>query len=421
MITLRTRGPRTSAATGFGALWLGESASLLGNATSALLVPVLALVELDAGPLWIGLLTAAAWLPWVLVGLLAGAIIDRHAAKPVIVTANLAAAAALVTVPIAGWMDALTIGHLLVVALATGTASVFSRTAGIKIVPLVVDPDRLESANARLLGTESFAQVAGPGLGGLVVSVVSASTGLLVDVVGFVVSVLCMRRVHPRSPAARPDSGVHLRRQIGEGVAFVRHDRFLGPIVVIGSLSNFGLTGVTTLLVVFLVDDLGVSASYAGLVMMLGSLGGVAGALLAVPVAQRLGTGRASTALLVLSGPAALLIAVPVDRSQVWIVVAGLMLVGACVVSGNVVRGAWRQRYVPDRILGRVMTTSQVVNFGAMPLAGVAAGVLAHTLGTRTTLALMATVHLLATLAVLATPVGRVAELPQRADPLLSS
>ena len=88
---------KTRSGTGFGYLWSGECASLLGNATSAFLVPVLALVQLDAGPLWIGLLTAAAWLPWVTVGLLAGALIDRRAPKPVIITANVTAAVALLT------------------------------------------------------------------------------------------------------------------------------------------------------------------------------------------------------------------------------------------------------------------------------------------------------------------------------------
>ncbi|WP_370616944.1 MFS transporter [Mumia sp. Pv 4-285] len=416
-----TRTNAEPTGSGFGHLWLGEGASLLGNATSAFLIPVLAVVHLDAGPLWMGLLTAAAWLPWVVVGLPAGALVDRHAPKTVIVTANLLAGAALLTVPVAGWTGRLTLGQLLVVALTTGTAAVFSRTAGIKIVPAVVGPGGLEQANARLLGTESLTHVAGPGIGALLITTVSAATGLLLDVVGFVVSAICMRRVHPRR---RADVGItpeRLRTQVAEGIRIVRHDRYLGPFVLIGGVSNFGLTGTSALIVVYLVDTLGIDPSYAGLVMMLGSMGGVAGALVATPLARRWGTGRASTGLLVASAPCALLVALAETSRQVGITVAGLVLLGATVVAGNVVRGSWRQRYVPERLMGRVVTTSQVVNYGAMPLAGVTAGLLAHGLGTRPTMLVMAGVHLLASLAVLLTPIGRLAELPAWEDPLPSS
>ncbi|WP_167000631.1 MFS transporter [Mumia sp. ZJ430] len=398
---------------GFGYLWLGQGASLVGNATSSFLIPVLAVVHLQAGPLWMGLLTAAAWLPWVVVGLVAGALVDGHPPRAVIVVANLVAAAALLTVPLAGWAGHLTLGHLLVVALTTGTASLFSRAAGIKIVPLVVPPERLERANARLLGTESLTQVAGPGIGGLLVTVVSAATGLLVDVAGFLVSVACMRGVRPRQAARSATAApVRLRTQIAEGITVVRSDRYLAPFVLIGSVSNFGLTGLTTLLVIYLVNVLEIDASYTGLVMMLGSIGGVLGALVAVPLAHRLGTGRASTGLLLLSGPAALLITLPTSSRHVWITVTGLVLVGATVVSGNVIRGAWRQRYIPARLIGRVVTTSQVVIYGAMPLAGVTAGLLAHEVGTRPTMLAMAGVHALACVAIVLTPIGRLAELP---------
>ena len=117
---------------------------------------------------------------------------------------------------------------------------------------------------------------------------------------------------------------------------------------------------------------------------MLGSIGGLLGALLANRIAARLGTGRASTTLILISGPSALLIGLPWRPGQGYLVIAGLVLVGAAVVAGNVIRGAWRQRYVPAAVMGRVVSTSQVINYGTMPVAALAAGWLGDSLGVRT-------------------------------------
>jgi hypothetical protein len=92
--------------------------------------------------------------------------------------------------------------------------------------------------------------------------------------------------------------------------------------------------------------------------------------------------------------------------------VAGLMLVGIGVVAGNIVRGAWRNRYVPEHLVARQVTTAQFVNLGTMPLAGLTAGALGAELGLRTTLALMAGVHVLACSAMFWSPLRGLRDLP---------
>ena len=127
---------------------------------------------------------------------------------------------------------------------------------------------------------------------------------------------------------------------------------------------------------------------------------------------RRLGTGRASTALLVVAGPAALLVGAPADAAQAYLTAVGLFLVGAAVVGGNVIRGAWRQRYVPAALMGRVMTTMQVVNYGTMPLAGLAAALLGSRWGVQPAIMALAGVHALGCLSILGTRLGRAADLP---------
>ncbi|WP_187271863.1 MFS transporter [Aeromicrobium terrae] len=397
----------------FTLFWIGEGVSLLGNATTTLLLPLAAITELGAGPGWMGALTAAAWLPWLVVGLPAGAWVDSWSPRSVMITADVVAAVALASVPVCVVLDALTLTQLVVVALVNGTSTVFFRSAYVKLVTDIVPSEHLEQANGRLLGTESAMQVAGPGIGGLVAHAVTAAGALLLDAVSFMVSAVCLWRLGPSSSTSiEPSETPTLRSRIATGVAYVTHDHYLRVLIVIGCVSNFGLTGITTLLVLFLVDHVGLSSAGVGMVMACGSVGGLLGATLASSASQRWGSGRVSTLFLVGSGVTSLLVPLGASGPRVVLTVLGLFGTGVLVVAGNVIRGAWRQRYVPAELMGRVATTSQMINFGAMPLAGLTAGWLGAHLGLQVTLAVMAVINAVACWAILLTPLRRARHLP---------
>lgn len=407
---------RTAAGSGFGLLWFGEGVSLLGGATAGVLLPLLAVVEFSAGPRWMGVLAAAAWLPWLLVGLPAGAWVDRLPARIVMIVADLVSVVVVGSVPVAWWLGVLSLPQLLVVALLSGGCAVFFRTAYAALVPRVVPSTALEQANGRLVGTESVAQIAGPGLAGLLTQVVSAASGLVVDALSYLVSAVCLWRVRPARVSRPPRPIEPLPAQIRVGLRFVTGDRYLRWLSGLGGLSNLGLTGYQALLVLYLVRDLHVAPSAVGVLVALGACGGVLGAAVATRVSRRWGSGRASTWLLVLSGPPALLLPLAAPGPRVALVVVATFLVGAGVVAGNVVRAAWRQRYVPAAVLGRVIVTMQVVNYGTMPLAGLLAGALAGSLGTRTAVGIMAAVHLAGCLGMLLSPFRPLRELPPPRD-----
>jgi predicted MFS family arabinose efflux permease len=415
LLTADRAVPPLSRNRGFQLLWLGEGVSVLGNATTIVLLPLLAVLAFDAGPGWMGALAAAAWLPWLVVGLPAGAWVDGLPARAVMIGADLVSAGAYASVPLAWWLDVLTLGQLLVVALTGGVATVFFRTAYAAFLPQLVPREQLEPANARLFGTESAMQVAGPGLGGLLAQWLSAAFGILIDALSFLVSALCLWRIRPRTTQAVAAPEASLRTRIGEGVAFVRRDRYLPWFTAIGGLANLGHTGMGALLVLFLVRDLGLDPSGVGLVMALGSSGGLLGAMIATRVSRRLGSGYASTALLLGAGVPGLLVPLATPGAGAVLVGIGLFLSGMFVVAGNVVRGAWRQRYVPARLMGRVITTTQLVNFGTMPVAGVLAGWLGTQVGVRATIAVMAVVILAASLLVLVSPLRGLRALPEPA------
>ncbi|MGH3647236.1 MAG: MFS transporter [Micromonosporaceae bacterium] len=402
---------------GFNLLWFGEGVSVLGNSMTTILLPLLAVTTFHAGAAWMGVLTAAAWLPWLVVGLPAGAWVDRMAPRTVMIASDLAAAVALVSVPVAWALGVLTLGHLVVAALAGGVCTVFLRTAYTKLVPAVVPEGQLLAANARLIGTESAMQIAGPGLGGLIAQAVSVVGGLLVDVASFLVSAWSLWRIRLAPAAAPAEQTASLGTRIREGLRFVAGDRILRYFTVLGGLSNFGLTGYTALLVLLLVREGELSPGAVGMVMALGSVGGLIGATIATRVSRALGSARAIIWLQLLAGPPALLVATIRPGLGVAPVVLGILLVGTGVVAGNVIRGAWRQQYVPAGLMGRVLTAVQVVNFGTMPLAGVAAGVLGTALGVRGAVALMAGVHAVACLLIFWSPVRHLRDLPARPAP----
>ena len=405
--------------TGFRLLWAGEGVSVLGAMTTTVVVPLLAVTHFDAGPGWMGLLAAAAWLPWLLVGLPAGAWVDRLDHRRVMIVADLAAAVSTASVPVAWTLGVLTLPHLALAAVLTGTAAVFFRTAYGAFVPRVVRDDDLDAANSRLYGTESAMQVAGPGLGGVLVQLVGGAFALLADTVSFLVSAACLWRI-PADRLRRLDRPAprSLRRDVAEGVRVVARDAHLRFFTVQGAVSNFALTGYGALLVLHLVRDLDAAPGTVGVVMALGSVGGLLGALVATRLAARVGSARAMRWLQVLGGPTALLVGLGSPGTGLLLVPLGAALVGVGVVGANVIRSAFRQRWVPPHLLGRTMSASSVVNFGTMPFAGLAAGWLGEHLGIRATILVMAGLHALACLVVFVGPYARGHDLPTGRMPL---
>ena len=399
---------------GFQLLWFGEAISVLGSMTTIVVLPLIAVIAFDASALWMGFLTAATWLPWLVLGLPAGAWIDESDHRRVMIAADLFAAVAFLTIPLAWVLDLLTLPHLVCVALAGGVKEVFFRTSYPGLISRLVADDDLEDANGRLYGTEAAMQIAGPGIGGLMVQVMSAAYALVLDVVSFVVSAICLWRIEPESLRPLPPRPPRepLGRRIAEGMRVTVHDRYLAWFMVQGGLSNFALTGYGALLVLFMVSELGVSSGQVGLLMAAGSAGGLIGASVANRCARRFGNARAMLGLMLLGGPPALLIGLARPGPLVWLIPLGALLVGIGVVGANVIRAAFRQRYVPTHLMARTIGASAVVNFGTMPVAALLAGVMGETVGLRPTILVMAAIHAATCLASLWSPWAHRRDLP---------
>ena len=397
-------------------LWTGETVTALGTAVSSVAMPLVALEVLNAGVFAVTLLMAATWLPWLVVGLPAGAWVDRLPKRPVLVLCDAVSAALLLSVPLAAAAGVLTVTQLLAVSLGLGTASVFFRTAWTAYVPTVVPAGSLVPANALLHGGESAAQVAGPGLGGLLAAAVGAVGAVVADAASFLLSLVCVLRVRAVEVRAteRPR---HLRAEVAEGLRLVLGDPVLRNLVLHGAVANLPLVGYGALAVAFLVREADQGPVAVGLLVAVAGLGGVVGAALSTRVVRALGSARALVALKAGAGPCALLIPLADDGWRVGLFAAGTFLVGAGVVAGNVVSTSFRQTYVPPELLGRVMSAMQFCNLGTIPLGAVLAGVLADGLGTRTAVALLTAGYAVSGLVLVLGPLRGRRELPVR-EPL---
>ncbi|WP_103351247.1 MFS transporter [Amycolatopsis sp. CA-128772] len=396
----------------FRLLWTGETTSMLGSMVATTALPLVAVVTLQASTFEVALLTAVAWLPWLLVGLPAGAWVDRLPKRPVMLVSNTVSMVVFGSVPLAAVFGVLTMPYLLAAALLGGFAKVFFTLAYRAYLPALVRDDELLAANAKLQGSESATQVAGPGLAGLLAQAFGPVSGILADAVSFGVSVLCVRTIRARETVV-PAERSPLRSQIAEGLRFVVHDRYLRTLMVFGAVSNLALAGYQAVQIVFLSRTLGTAPGLLGLVLATAAAGGVLGAAVAGRLAARFGAARAWLLCEVFAAP--MLLLGPLSSPGGGLVLFVLAEFGVCagVVAGNVLVTTFRQQYCPPELFSRVNSSMSLVNYGSIPLAGVLGGVLGEAIGVRETLWAAAAVSLLA-LPLLA-PYRKLRDFPVRA------
>ncbi|KDN23511.1 MFS transporter [Amycolatopsis rifamycinica] len=369
----------------FRLLWTGETTSMLGGMVATTALPLVAVVTLRASTFEVALLTAVAWLPWLVIGLPAGAWVDRLAKRPVMQLCNLVSMAVFGSVPLAAAFGLLTMPYLLGAALLGGVAKVFFTLAYRAYLPALVGDGELLDANAKMQGSESATQVAGPGLAGLLAQAFGPVSGILADAVSFGVSVLCVRAIRARETVA-PAERSPLRSQIAEGLRFVTGDRYLRSLITFGAVSNLALAGYQAIQIVFLSRTLGAEPGLVGLVLALAALGGVLGAVVAGRLGARFGAARAFLLCEVFAAPMMLL--GPLSGPGWGLALFVLAEFGVCagIVASNVLTTTFRQQYCPPQLFGRITSSASLVSYGTIPLAGVLGGVLGEAIGVRETL-----------------------------------
>jgi MFS family permease len=363
-------------------LWAGQGVSQVGDAVTLLALPLTAVLALHASTLQVGGLESATAASWVLLALAAGAWADRLPRRRVLICCDAVRALLLASVPAAWAFGWLTLVQLYVVAFLAGAAMVLFAAGYVAYVPSLVPPERLTHANARLQATAEASTIAGAGVGGALVTLLSGPGALLVDAVSFVLSALATSAIRQReTPPSRVQR--HLLREIGDGLRATFGQPTLRALALFSGLANIAFSALGTVSLVLLARELHFSGALIGATYMISGLGGLVGGLLAARLLDRIGLSRATWLPGLFTLPFALLEPLVGRGSGLVPYAIGAFMLDVGIVVYNVAVTTFLQTGVPPTMIGRTSSAIRMVSRGAIVVGGLLAGLLSGWLGLR--------------------------------------
>ena len=388
-------------------LWAGQSISQVGSQVSLLAIPLAAVVVLHATAFQAGLLGTFEFLPFLVVGLPAGVWVDRLARRPVLIAADVGRAVALASIPVASGLHALHMPQLYVVAFVVGVLTVFFDVAYQSYLPSLVDREQLVDGNGKLEFSRASAEIAGPGLGGALVGLLTAPIAVAVDAGSYVASVaslLLIRRPEEVEPRVQ---GSRLRTELAEGVRYVWRHPLLRPIAMCTGIGNYFSHIGVAVVILYAVRNLGLSPGLIGLWYSVGSLTAPLGAATAGRVARRLGAGPTIVSMAAVTVVSWAMVAAAPRSFPMPVLIASGLVGSANGVIYNITQVSLRQSITPRRLQGRMNATMRFLVWGTIPLGAFTGGVVGSAFGLRTALWIAAGGQLLAVLPPLLSPVVR--------------
>ncbi|WP_022918489.1 MFS transporter [Ruania albidiflava] len=386
----------------FRRFWAGEAISDLGSWVTLLALQALVVTNLQAGATGTGLLSAARWLPYLTFGLVLGALVDRRARRPVMISTDLVRAVLLLLIPLCWWVGVLSLPLLLVIVVVFATATLINDSASFAFLPRLVPPTQLQAAHVRIDGTGAVAETAGPAAGGGLLGLVGAPVAVLANSVTFLASAVLVALTKVDEPP-RPDGPrPNLRAEIAAGLRWVYRTGSLRHLAVWTHLWFAAQAMLGAVLAVYLLSTMGLSYLWFGLVTAASGVGGLGGALLSLPLGLRLGSGRTVIVahLLSATGVVALLAAAAAGPQPLVLTLLclGQGLHGFAIGVSNSHEMAYRQQITPDELQARTNTTMRSMNRAVVVLLAPVAGVLAEQVGVLPVLAAAAVVFTAAAL-----------------------
>jgi MFS family permease len=370
----------------FRRYWWARIASLTGSLITAVAMPVL-IYRMTGSPFLTALTTTLEALPYLLIGLFAGALGDRWDRKRVMVRADLVNVVLIGSVPVAWWLGVLTVPHVLVCALLVQAFFTFFDGANFGALPVLVGRERVGAANAAIWGFGGVLDLLVPATVGLALAVVHPADLLVVDALSYVASALAVRAItrplsSPREHV-KPLSTTVLLADVAEGVRFLWRHPGVRSMTLIGMLQSIGGAGFMALVVVWCDRVLGIGTSgwRFGLLFSVWGIGGI----LASVVMPRLLRRTTPAALTLAAIPVSALAGLGVALSRHWAVATALMVVWGLAYQLVIIATlTYRQQETPEHLLSRVNTAGRMLSWGVgWTLGSLVAGTLAEQVGAR--------------------------------------
>jgi MFS family permease len=405
---------------GFMLFWTGETVSMFGSQITLLALPLTAVLVLNATPAQLGVVRFLETFPYVLFTLIFGAWVDRRRRKPVLILTNAARAVLIALVPLLAVLHLLQLPLLAAIAFCVGAFTVLFDVTWLAYVPTLIEPDELVEANGRVFTSSAAAEVAGPGLGGSLVQVLTAPLALLADTLSYVAATITLVLIRTPEPAPRTEGErqAHLLREIGEGFAVLLGNRFLRAIAVMSGLWNFLFSIADTVFLLYAVRELHLQPGTLGVIFAVGAIGGLIGSAISTRLGRR-GTFGPVLGIAFTFGSLPWLL-LPAVRGSQGVEIAAFTLTYFLVRLGlglwGVLTLSLRQAITPLHLMGRITASMRLVSYGLGALGLLLSGILATLVGLRPTLWLAASGFVtILILTIVATPLPRVRSLPSGA------
>ncbi|MEU6076826.1 MFS transporter [Micromonospora sp. NPDC047074] len=401
-------------------LWSGESLAMLGSEVTVVALPLVAVVLLAATPTEMGILGAVLRLP-ALLYLVVGVWLDRVRRRPVMIWADLGRFVLLLSIPLLYLTDQLAIGWLYVVAFGVAVMGIAFDVAYQAYLPSLVSREHLGEANGKLSISHSVAQLGAPALAAALVARFNAAVALLVGSITCLISAINLATIRTPEPRPVPEGDTDRPRllpMITAGLKYVVRQPILRPMVISTGIFVTFWSGIQTLYILFLVQDLKLPSGVVALIFAAGGAGAVVGATLSIPALRRFGPGRTAIWCTIICNPAFLLI--PFTPESFWPAVVLLTLVqfatGLTMPMSSVSMGSVRMALTPDNMQGRVASAFRGLSLGLAPLGAFAAGASAEIWGIRPVLVVFGLFLVVPIFVYLFSPIPGLKTLPEPAE-----
>jgi MFS family permease len=401
-------------------LWTGQTISEFGSAISLLALPILAAVSLHATPFEFSLLEVLGFMPFILFALPAGVWVDRLHRRRILIVGDSARAVLLGLIPILWATHELRMWELLALQFVIGVFTVFFDVAYQSYLPALIDREHLVDGNSKLQLTVSVAQVAGPSIAGGLIAALTAPYAIVADALSFVASSAFMVRMRHREEPPRHDESEPRPKmwpEVKEGLHWVFGHRWLRWIAVCTGSSNFCSGVLFSIVILYMVRVLHLTAFAIGFVLAVASAGSIVGALATNRLNRLVGVGPSIVGCSVAFSVAGLGFPLAPRSFPLPALMAAQVLFGFGSVSYNISQVSLRQAITPERLQGRMNAAMRWVVWGTIPLGSLAGGAFATWWGLRTALWIGAIGGLFTFLPVALTSIRSIREMPEPVEP----
>lgn len=360
-------------------LWTASTISNLGDGVFIVALPLLA-ARLTRSELSIAFIGVAAALPWLILSLPIGALVDRISHRTLMVRADLFRAAVVGALTFAVAAERATMWMLWVAAAGLGIAEVFFDNASQAIVPDIVGPELLEKANGRRFAAETAANSFVGTLTGSVLFVAAMWLPFGIDAGSFAVAAALVFTIRPARRAPTSMARAPLRVDISEGLRWLWRHRVLRSLAVAAGLSVLGMQMIAAIFVLFAQDLLDLSDRLYGAIIAVGAVGAVLGGIIAERLTKRFGSFSTIYAVMIVW-----IVCMFAEGfwPRLWVSALTTFTMAFGTTVWNTITISLRQRVVPPSMFGRVNSVYRWLVWGSISIGAALGGVLARWFGLR--------------------------------------